>query len=60
MSAVTIEGETWRAELSEAEYQAWDQYAEAHPWLFAIGYGPILRMFLAHYRRGLNLNDFRA
>lgn len=53
---VTIKGEGWFCSLTQAEYAAWDKYAETHPWLFALGYEAVLRMFLANLRNGCDLN----
>jgi hypothetical protein len=53
---VTIEGETWHASLTTSEYGQWDIYATAHPFLLGQSYGRTLEMFLAHLRRGVNLN----
>lgn len=44
--------------LTESEFTAWDIYAESHPHLVNNGgYRLTLEMFLAHFRRGINLND---
>ena len=53
---VTIEGETWRCVLTRQEYAEWVKYDQNHPWLAQLPYEPVLRMFLAHLRRGVNLN----
>jgi hypothetical protein len=53
---VTIEGETWRCVLTRYEYAQWVKYDQSHPWLAGLPYEPVLRMFLAHFRRGVNLN----
>lgn len=56
-SIVTIEGETWHAILTPAEYADWDQYANHHPHLVSDSYGRTLAMFPNHHRRGINLNN---
>lgn len=53
---VVIEGETWHCVLTRQEYDEWVKYGRSHPWLTRLPYEPILRMFLAHLRRGVNLN----
>lgn len=54
---VTIEGETWYARLTPEEYDQWCIYADHHGWLLSACYDRTLSMFLAHLRRGINLND---
>ncbi len=54
---VEIEGETWRATLTPAEYEAWKIYGDRHEFLLNQIYEATLRMFLTHYRNGINLND---
>jgi hypothetical protein len=54
---VTLSGETWSVEMTDEEWQEYDKYANAHPWLISgIGDGAIANMFLSHFRRGINLN----
>lgn len=53
---VTIEGDTWRFSLTQEEYHEWVKYDESHPWLARLPYQAVLRMFLNHFRRGINLN----
>ncbi len=53
----TIIGETWKAVLTDEEYQDWIKYDESHPWLASqLPMENILKMFLGEYRRGNNLN----
>lgn len=54
---ITIEGESWEAEMTKVEYGEWCIYADAHPWLFqGISYEGVLNMFLFNYRMGYNPN----
>ena len=55
---MTIEGEFWQVEVTEAELAEWDRYAEKHGRLLdSLGTEAVLRMFLTHLRRGVNLNE---
>lgn len=56
-ATLTIEGATWHAKLTRAEYEAWSVYADRHPHVLSQSYERTLAMFLSHYRRGVNLND---
>jgi hypothetical protein len=53
---VTLEGAMWKCQLSRAEWDAWDVYADNHEHLVVTSYKATLDMFLNHFRRGIDLN----
>ena len=58
MKTVTIEGEFWSCQMTPEEFAAWDIYA-TNTWLLSMmDYEPVLNMFLSHFRRGINLNNY--